>query len=222
MNVEQIASGAIVGAALIILVMLAVGVGVGARIGREFGQKTARRQLQSAETLNMIMSASSEILQHDRQEVLELILERALTGLEATAGSIHFAAGGGQPLRLLHARGVRDFARFSRIGASDPLVDRMAGGDDVLVLPQPADTSWSVLLESGGRVVATAFFGRRDNWHGVLALAWHDRARADEAVPTLYGISHYARQVLAELETLAKRARAVAIARLFDDSEPLA
>ena len=196
----------VAGASVLILLMFAVAIVAAAGIGRLHAEQAATERMQSISTLNSVMGATTRRL--DRDETMGLILGRTCRELQAQSGSLHLPNGAGG-LHLVHALGVTDLARLANIPVDDPLLTQMRNNRGAAHMAHVAgDTNWAALGNGNEETtIAAVLTGSAHTGESVLALAWPRRVQAASAAETLQAIARYTRQVLAEFETLAGRAR---------------
>ena len=214
----------VVGASVLILLMFAVAIVAAAGIGRLLAAQTATERMQSISTLNSVMGATTRRL--DREETMGLILERTCRELQAQSGSLHLpntdpvsrpssfvtgrsVLGGAGGLHLVHALGVTDLARLANIPVADPLLTQMRNNRSAAHMAHVTeDTNWAALGNGNGKTtIAAVLIGSAHAGESVLALAWPRRVQAASVANTLQAIARYTGQVLAEFDSLEKRAR---------------
>lgn len=197
----------ILGFAILALILLASAVWVGSRLGQTWERALIHRDLRSVEAFNLVSQALTTLNNRTVDEALGLVLKNTVQGLQARAGCVFLTLGGGQPLRLVYALGVTDFAGVLLAANASAFMEQLKGApDNVITAYLSACPAWSPLQARGGQAFAATLFGRDQGWHGLLVLAWAMPEEATESLPTLLNIGRYAGQVLAELESREQRA----------------
>lgn len=174
-------------------------------------QQVSGRARKAAEALNAVMGAT--VLRRNLNESLGLILTRSAESLQATSGTLHLASQhtleeGCDEFRLVYAIGVEHLDWVTQIASDDPLIQRLtASANDIVVTRSDAHSPWVALTTNLPLTLLAVRFGGPPQRHGLMVLSWPRHSQAEANMGALQRIGEYTRQVLAEYEDIAERAR---------------